>query len=644
MTTYDAAVRGSSPPKSSPLGGPRLDLDRADAVDPRTSTYAWTDEVGLDFTLEFADDRRARINITRVEPPQLARELAMVLWNGHWRGAGLDTAAVSEHAAITARSFCEFLANRDPAARIRSLSGVGPDDLALYGAWLGARKSDNRARTLTDNLLRLLKVASRWVSVRRDVTSYRYPTDLWPEAGTTPRPAYSPYVAGQIYAAARADFEEGVRRLDVIGPEVLARGQDPRRVPGGWDRLENVVWFLANVRFGRRPELERLAGYAFAPSVTEATELLLPTTRDLVAFAAIMGLETGVPSGSLAELNPDCLVNATGRFADLLYRKDRSGKKGLSPETVRDGQPYDPGWMVRTMLRMTTRARAIAGPAGERHLLLAFNRRGGKGTFVSNTVSVQQARVDICVRHEILDDDGNRLTKLTLCRLRKTAFSDRYRAVKGNLNAVAAASSHSPMVSATHYASDPGLVEEHRTTIHDALDMALGAAMAAAEERRKKDIGEFETQPKVLDNAEVAALRADPERAAAVLGVPEHDVRPLLDGELDVWLAGCRDISDSPFGSPDGLCRVPLWGCLNCRNAVITSAKLPAILTFLEEILLARQRMDLSAWARRFGAAYLTIMKGILPRVGPERLRAARDALGTEAGMPLLSLIPFQQP
>jgi hypothetical protein len=47
-------------------------------------------------------------------------------------------------------------------------------------------------------------------------------------------------------------------------------------------------------------------------------------------------------------------------------------------------------------------------------------------------------------------------------------------------------------------------------------------------------------------------------------------------------LASCIGFYDSPFGTKGKACPVPFWGCLECRNAVITSRKLPALIATVE--------------------------------------------------------------
>ena len=110
------------------------------------------------------------------------------------------------------------------------------------------------------------------------------------------------------------------------------------------------------------------------------------------------------------------------------------------------------------------------------------------------------------------------------------------------------------------------------------------------------------------------------------------NVDSLLDGEQDVWLATCSGFDRSPFGEPGAPCPQPFWGCLECRNAVITARKLPAIIAFLRFI--EEQRAGLSAadWGMKFGRAHERIAKQVLPAfpesvVAEARLEAEWQAL-----------------
>jgi hypothetical protein len=131
--------------------------------------------------------------------------------------------------------------------------------------------------------------------------------------------------------------------------------------------------------------------------------------------------------------------------------------------------------------------------------------------------------------------------------------------------------------------------------------------------------------PIVLTLEQENAWRSDP---AGASGVPAgSDPIALLDGQQDVWLASCGGFFSSPYGKPGSPCPLPFWGCLECSNAVITTRKLPAILSFLDFIEDQRKALTAGHWMSKFGRAYARITNQILPAFAPAPLREAREAL-----------------
>src|SRR5204862_4950458 len=112
----------------------------------------------------------------------------------------------------------------------------------------------------------------------------------------------------------------------------------------------------------------------------------------------------------------------------------------------------------------------------------------------------------------------------------------------------------SPQVAGDHYADIPALRHIHEATIAQALEDALQQTLAH-----------------ILPPAEEQRRLSDPSSVPPGLEVSPEQVEPLLSGEQDVWVAGCANFYASPFGKPGLACPVPVWGCLECPNAVITS-------------------------------------------------------------------------
>jgi len=218
--------------------------------------------------------------------------------------------------------------------------------------------------------------------------------------------------------------------------------------------------------------------------------------------------------------------------------------------------------------------------------------------------------------YNIIDDDGRQLY-LTLSRLRKTHKALWYLKTEGNMARFAVG--HTPEIAARHYADIPSLRPLHEATVADALSEVVAAA-----------------EPFILAPDDEAEWRD------GVGAVPSQleDVPALLDGEPDVWLAACSGFHDSPFGEAGSPCPQPFWGCLECRNAVITARKLPAILAFLDFIERERTGLPASDWGIKFGRAHARITQQVLPAFSDTLIAQAK----IEADAQTLYLPPEARP
>ncbi len=196
--------------------------------------------------------------------------------------------------------------------------------------------------------------------------------------------------------------------------------------------------------------------------------------------------------------------------------------------------------------------------------------------------------------HSLSDDDGKPL-HLNLSRLRKTQKAEWYRRTGGQMEQFAVG--HSVAVAARHYAEIPALAHVHEEALaaafHDALDAARIVPLP------------FEVMPEVLPEDD----RAEPVFAS---------------GPQELWLARCGNFFASPFGAEGKPCPTPFWGCLECKNAVISEAKLPALIAF--QVFMADQRSALHAddWAIKFAKPFARITHQILPAFPPQVVEAAR--------------------
>ena len=132
-------------------------------------------------------------------------------------------------------------------------------------------------------------------------------------------------------------------------------------------------------------------------------------------------------------------------------------------------------------------------------------------------------------------------------------------------------------------------------------------------------------RPTVLTpEAEAVVLAAPPAQTDLPEGMAT-DVPALLSGEQDVWLASCSGFYSSPFAISGEACPVPFWGCLECRNGVITTRKLPALMAFLDFAVDQRKVLSKAEWQVKFGRAHHRNGTQILPQFSEADLEAARS-------------------
>ena len=158
-------------------------------------------------------------------------------------------------------------------------------------------------------------------------------------------------------------------------------------------------------------------------------------------------------------------------------------------------------------------------------------------------------------------------------------------------------------VNARHYLESERLMPLYE----QAIENAALEAMAYALER-----------PKIVTLDENAG-DADIKAAAAELDVPSAEVAAALRGETEVWIASCRDFYNSPFDRAGKACSKAFYGCLGCRNALITTRVLPRLLRFFSHIGVQRAQLSAADWQEKFGTAYRQITEEILPRF-PKRV------------------------
>ncbi|OAI31621.1 hypothetical protein A1351_21110 [Methylosinus sp. R-45379] len=508
---------------------------------------------------------------------------------------------------INLRRFWSFL--DDQKIVLRGLSNITVELINDYEAWLeqnaGSRLSQRHLLAALISVLRIAVEDCPGVLTTDVVSRLRY-LGHGDSGGSRPRDAYSSGIADALRTAARAQITDARQRI-VLGDDVPPP-------PPGVDicarlRAHHDAVVTEIVRSGqietRHPAFRRFVNLAVYRKVDSRIEEphrgFHLTAVDLAAFLALLSLETGMEMECLIRLKADCLRNPTKGYVEIEYYKRRARGSEWKSLRVRDGSSATPGGLVRMAIALTERARRHTG-ADRLWMLWTIdglrpaNEEGGQGiaAFVE--------------RYHLVDDDGAPL-RLSLSRLRKTHKAEWYRRTNGQLEQFAVG--HSIGVAARHYADIPALRHVHEQTLaaafHDALDAALKPRIARSERE------------------DLVVERQDP--------LPETN-------EWDVWLARCGGFYESPFAEAGRPCPTPFWGCLECKNAVITERKLPALIAFQSFMADQRAVLDAGEWSLKFGRPWHRITKQILPAFAPQILEAARIRIAAEE--PTLLYLPVE--
>jgi hypothetical protein len=552
------------------------------------------------FTVLLSDGTRTLVDLTGWPRPQLAAAFSRVLQKD-WRlgGAPSRPDAVKQQISELHRFF-RFLDTQ--AEPVEVVEAITPAVIDRYEVWL-ERNGGGRIqqRHLLARLIGLLRLIAERNPARLSPATVQRLTYLGhgPCGRSQPRDAYGGAVATMLRRAAREQILVATRRITPDGalPPLLA-GMDKSTVQPLFEAARAAIsesgWIArTDARYGRLYEACRRHHVRTSNLSEDIHGGFHLVAADIIAFVVLLSLETGLEIECLKDLKADCLKNPSNGTVEIEYCKRRARGSEWKRLRVRDGGSSTPGGLLRLALRLSARARlhtntdrlwvyctsfGLITPKDLRHPIRHFIKQ-----------------------HGIVDDKGDGL-HLVLSRLRKTQKAEWYVKTNGQMEQFAVG--HTPEVAASHYADIPALRHVHEQAVADGLQDALDAAL----------------KPRLIPPEEEEAIRADP--TISDLPVIPEEVVAFLDGSQDLWLASCIGFYDSPFGTKGKACPVPFWGCLECRNAVITSSKLPALIAFADFMTAQRAELMASDWAVKFGRAYRRITEQILPSF-PEAVVAA---------------------
>lgn len=551
---------------------------------------------GLRFTIIPQHGAEVRVDYTALRPRRLALAFARALRQLAAPGGTLTVRSTVQSYANTLPRFFAYLAEEDCQVD-------GPEDLRAhhvdgFESWLEAQ---GLTRIHLFTLLVKVTAALRQVAgeptytVAPDLTARLRYISSKPFERSSPRDAYSPFVARQLRDAARLDIDRLFRRLGasppIVGDAALRRAAAA---------VGNVIADQGIIGY-RHPAYKLLYTLRRCRDLSNRTLIddlhgrhhLL--AGDIPPLLSLLSLETGLEIECCKALTVDCLRNASAGTVEVVYLKRRARGAEHKSMRVRDGGVGTPGGLIRRLIDATAVARRHQ-PSSNLWLYLCAGRlRAG--------ILHPQWTVDAWTRrHALVDDEGHPL-QILLSRLRKTHKALWYLKTEGHMARFAVG--HTVDVAARHYADLPSLRPLHEAAVADAFGEAVEA-----------------TRSTVLSPDQEDAWRAVPDDGPGC--APPGDVAGLLDGNQDVWLASCAGFHASPFGEPGSPCPQPFWGCLDCPNAVITARKLPAILAFQTFIENERAGLTVQDWRAKFGQAHARITGQILPAFSDNVIATAR--------------------
>lgn len=562
----------------------------ADGVAPAHSSDP---VIGLRFNIQARYGGIAEVDFADLEPRPLAIAFAGALRRQAELGGSLGArSTILQHM----NAYRRFFAYVREHTRVTKPTDLNAADIDGYEDFLeaGGKTPIHRHTVVAKTILALRSIDADQPGILDEALRRRLSYTSAQSAGRSrPRDAYSPFVARQLRDAARAEIGELFRRfgnppgeesdenLRIATAAAHATINAHGRLSSG-DRVFKSLYFM---RLRRGLPVSSLAEDIHARYHLRAA--------DIPPLLTFLSLETGLEIECCKALTIDCLQNPGPGTIEIAYVKRRARGAEHKHIRVRDGGLGTPGGLIRKLIEVTAFTRQFV-PSD---CLWLYYYTGRKQLRAG--VEHQQELVDRWTgRHGIVDDDGQPL-RLVLSRLRKTHKALWYLKTDGHMARFAVG--HTPEIAARHYADIPSLRPLHEATVAEAF-----AEVAAA-------VGPIIVAPDDEDSWR---------REDTVWGGNSADA--LLNGEQDVWLAACSGFDRSPFGEAGSPCPQPFWGCLECRNAVITVRKLPALIAFKEFIEARRGGLSAADWAVKFGRAHDRITKQILPAFPDNLIDEAR--------------------
>ncbi|WP_231746349.1 hypothetical protein [Sphingobium baderi] len=383
--------------------------------------------LGLKFTIEARHGGTVLIDMTGLVPRPLAIAFAGALRRSAALGGPIGAASVIKQYVNAYRLFFAWLG--DDALNVAGVSDLRAVHIDGFASALEQRGMGAIHRHITVgkiiNTLRAIE-ADRPDRIASDLHE-RLRYTLATSAGrSTPRDAYSPFVARALRDAARTDVEAMFRRLgaddrtDEGDPVIASARADVEAIIARQGFIVADQPALKSLYFMR---MRRALPISTLIDDLHGRHHLL--ARDLPALLVLLTLDTGLEPECLKTLTVDCLTNPHAGTVELRYLKRRARGAEHKSMHVRDGGGGTPGGLIRRLIEVTATART--------HLnddrIWVYHNAGGLRAGIRHPTE----RIDAWVaQNDIVDDDGKPL-HLLLSRLRKTHKALWYTKTEGSV-------------------------------------------------------------------------------------------------------------------------------------------------------------------------------------------------------------------
>ncbi|WP_146042049.1 hypothetical protein [Chromobacterium sinusclupearum] len=571
--------------------------------------------------------------------PELARDLIASLYKH------VNLANISEARSLGAyfagiRDFLKYCEENNLPSDMR-MKDIDDKFLRRYKSYLVGstlhRKSERRRRRYGD-ITRLLEAGKT--------------IGLWDIKNTPPRnfkcisdgDKTQPYMASELLdleAACRNSINEICSRIE-RGKTLVTQGKNPREVHLGrnyingsilkvddklrpWNQLPNLLWYVQNILDGRYIKNDELrnghssfvksanGGFGGEYRMVDIYGHLYPLNHDMLPFLNLLEKRLGINETSLVELKRNCL-RPLGAGYILDYEKRRSSKRLLQDKLYDDG-PYSAVSIIKTLLHITEPLVRLADDSNKDYLFLCLTV-GAKGANPVKPIDACYAKYLMnrsggwAEQHKLKNQHGETL-KLHSRALRVSNLSENYLKT-GNYKKTMRKGAHaSASITIKHYINNDSTKVIHDLAVADGIRSLKAISL-----------------PTVIPENDLS-------KATKKLSIDEEQAKKMLSGEKDVFIASCRDFLNRPGAEPNTPCDEP-WGCLYCKNAVITRHVLPRLIAFRDFIVNEKRTLPPEEWLGKFGSALDIIAREILPNFLAEVVQEAeRHAASMDFYIPI---------